>query len=171
MFGIKNIIPDPTSTNEMIRDARVLAAKKENMGKLRWSSILSSISTVGAVVGGPLMAAGVIGLASYFFGGATAAATGIASMGMFPIVATLVVGALFVGMSVASAYAASRIWQSKQFDNFEINAQSTAHHLVQELKANDMCIEQEKSTRADGKSWSQYAKERSTVAAQPGIQA
>ena len=173
--------------DHIVTDPEVRAVKTKMMNRLRQNSLLNSVSTIGALIGGPLFAAGIMGVASALFGkvavtaaattaATTTATTAAASAGMFaaigglPVVAMLVVGALFVGISVASAYKASRIWQSKQFDNFEVGAKSTAHHLVQELKANNMCLvnehEHEANRRADGKSWVVVMRERGEQAMQ-----
>ena len=156
---------------EILDDKAALAAKSKVMRTLRWNSILNSVSTIGALIGGPLLAAGVMGMAQALFGaaGATgAAATAVgtfAAIGGFPVVALLGVGALFVGVSVASSFVASRIWQSKNFDTYEVTAKSTAKHMVEELKGNHLCVavnEAELPKRADGKTWRQYAQERQT---------
>lgn len=151
---------------QIVKDPEILAVKDKMMRKLRKNSLLTSVSTIGALIGGPLFAAGIMGVATALFSAGAATATGLAVIGGLPVLAMLGVGALFVGISVGAAYKASRIWQSKQFDNFEVGAQSTAHHLVQELKANNMClVEEHKTARADGKSWEQYMKERSAAQA------
>lgn len=166
MVKILPHIANPLANEDIIKDKSMLATKGKLMNSLKWNSILNSISAIGALIGGPLFAGGIIGLANALFSNtaATAATTGmLASIGGLPVVAMLGVGALFVGISVTTTYVSSRIWQSKQFDNFEVNAQSTAQHLVKELKANDMCIEHEKPARADGKSWTQAMQERAAM--------
>jgi hypothetical protein len=176
-----------TNTEEhIVNDPQMRAVKDKMMARLRKNSMLNSVSTIGALIGGPLFAAGIMGVASTLFGkavvatagtgavavaegaaatGGAAVATGIAAIGGWPVIAMLAVGALFVGISVMATYKASRIWQSKQFDAYEVSAQSTAHHLVQELKGNNMCLVEEHK-RADGKSWGDYLKERAAAAEQ-----
>jgi hypothetical protein len=194
MFGFNKISFDPTATNDQIRDAQVLAAKKENMAKLKWNSILGSASRALGFIAGPLLAAGVVaGLGKTLAalsgeavvkGGASAlteattATAAVAPMELgaaiaagftVPVIGTLIVGAALAAVSIGADYLASRIWQSKTFDNFELNAQSTAHHMVQELKANGVVIEQPQApARQEGKSWVQYEEARRT-SVQPGV--
>lgn len=147
------------TTDEIFKDKNVLEVKNKMMGKLKLNAMLGSVSRVATFIGGPLLAGGLgVGLGSVLSAmanGATllGAITGLA----LPVVGTLVAGAVFVGVAVAADYAATRIWQSSQFDNFEMNAESTARHLVKELKVNSMCLtqEHEQNQRADGKSWVQ----------------
>ena len=172
MVKILPHIHNPLADEDIVKDTAVLTSKKKVMGSLRWNSLLNGISTIGALIGGPLFAAGIMGAANALFVEGAAVGTGFAAaIGGMPVVAMLGVGALFVGVAVASTYAASRIWQSKQFDNFEINAESTAHHLVKELKANDMCLTDEHATpaRADGKTWQQTVIERRAAQQQQHI--
>jgi len=62
-----------------------------------------------------------------------------------------------LGVAVGTGYAASRLLQSNQFDNFEINAESTARHLVKEMKSSKTVVTEEhnQNVRADGKRWVQ----------------
>lgn len=170
MFGLKKVNFDLTATNESIRDRQVLAAKKENMGKLKWNSVLNSVSQVSTFIGGPLLAGSLPFAIKSIFESMSAGSTfltavaGLAAPATLPILGTMAVAAAFIAVAVGTNYVASRIWQSKTFDNFEINAQSTANHLIKELKANNMCLEHEKP--ADGKNWVQYENARRDAATQ-----
>lgn len=172
MLGLEKL--DPTSTNPLIQDQQVLAAKKDSMGKLKWNAMLNSISQVSAFIGGPLLAGSLpFAIKSVFETVATGATLGAAITGLsLPIIGTMAVAAMFIVTSVASSYIASRIWQSKTFDNYEISAQSTARHIVQEIEAHNKCVaEKQEPTRADGKTWQQYEQTRRNTTPQPGLQA
>ena len=164
---------------EVISDPIALSTKKKVMRSLRVNSVLNSVSKVAAFVGGPLLAGSLpFAIKSIFeiMAGAsaiTASAPGfLSAVGAFfgasaslPIIGTMAIAALAIGIAVATDYAASRIWQSKQFDNYEFSAESTAHHLVREIQANNMCITTENKGRADGKTWVQYDTARKAAAA------
>lgn len=153
-------------SQEIITDGRALSIKKKMMKSLRWNSILGSVSQVATFIGGPLMAAGLTAAAMAFMGtvaqtGSLAAAISgitLASIGGLTTVGILATGALFVTAAVGSNYLASRIWQSRMFDNYEISAVSTAKHMVEEIKSNNMCFVKEEPARTDGKSWAQFVR-------------
>ncbi|MFW0776916.1 MAG: hypothetical protein ACN2B6_04265 [Rickettsiales bacterium] len=161
---------------EVISDEDAIANKSKIMKTLRWSSGLSSISTVAALVGGPLVAAGVMSVANAVLGTAEVATAGaLAGIGGVPAVAMLGVGALFVGASVASHYMASRIYQSKNFDNLEVTAKSTAKHIAEEMQKvqQPLAVNVEvghDNQRADGKKWTQVIDEQRGIQRQQEAQ-
>jgi|GEM_PF-3760064 len=147
-----------TKSEEIFKDQKVLDVKQKMMGKLKWSAMLGSVSRVATFIGGPLLAGGLgIGLGSVLTAISAGATLGAAITGLaLPVLGTLVAGAFFVGVAVAADFAATRIWQSSQFDNFEMNAESTARHMVQEMKTSHITmVEHEQNQRADGKTWVQ----------------
>lgn len=160
--------------DEICTDKEVLQAKQTMMKKMKWSSVLSSISRVATFIGGPLLAGGLgVGLTSVITsmsaaGGGLALGAAIGAMAA-PVVGTLVAGAAFVALAVGADYAASRMWQAGQFDNLEVNAKSTAHHLVQEMKSNNLCLEHEQNCRSDGKKWANVVRPE-RPAQQPTVQ-
>jgi hypothetical protein len=134
--------PACDDASEMFHDKRVLADKHKVMDHMKWNALLGSIAESCKFVAGPLFGVGI--------GAAMAAG----------VITPLAIGLLgaavaFLVVGVASGFTATRIWQSGQFDNFELNAQSTARHLVQELKSEKMCMTYEQNCRADGKKWVQ----------------
>ena len=115
--------------------------------------MLTSISDSCKFVAGPLFSIGAGVLIT-----ALSATAGTAAAALMPLGVGLMAGALGVlAVAVSTGYYASRIWQSGQFDNFELNAQSTARHLVQELKTSrtTMVNEHGQNARSDGKKWVQ----------------
>lgn len=136
-----NMLPD---NSEMLEDKEMLATKSKLMERMRWNSLFASIGDTCKFVAGPLFGVAIGTMAASGF-----AITAAAGAMMVAAAALLVVG-------VASSYLSSRIWQSSQFDNFEINAKSTADHLVEKIKENNLClVEHEENKRKDGKSWVQ----------------
>ena len=162
----------PTQAEDIIKDAKMLSTKKKVMGSLRWNSVLNSVSKAAALIAGPLIASALVAGLPATLGAMTnfslaGIGSALAAGFSMPIAMTLAVGAVFAVAAIGADYAASRIWQSKQFDNYEITAQSTAKHLVEEIKSHNMCMtEHEVTSRADGKSWSQYVDDRKST--QPG---
>ena len=118
------------------------------MEKLKWNALLGSIAETSKFVAGPLFGVGI---------GAAMAAT---TLGWTLPLTLLTVAATFLVVGVAAGYASTRIWQSGQFDNFEINAESTARHLIKELKSSHIMTHEEhgQNARADGKKWVQVVK-------------
>lgn len=135
-------IPNPAADPELFADKKILDDKRRVMNHMKWSALLGSIADSCKYVAGPLFGVGI---------GAALAASAITPLAIGLLVAAM--GFLTVG--VTSGFAATRIGQSGQFDNLELNAQSTARHLVQELKAEKMCMTYEQNCRADGKKWVQ----------------
>lgn len=131
-------------SDEIIHDKHALEMKRQIMGKMKWNALLSSVAESCKFVAGPLFGCGV------------GAALAVGGLTLLPIT-LLAVATGFLIAGVASGYASSRIWQSGQFDNFEINAESTARHLVQELKSSRILHHEEhtQNVRADGKKWAQ----------------
>lgn len=128
-------------SDEIIHDKSAIQMKHKVMEKMKWNALLTSVAETCKFVAGPLAGIGIGGLMA-------------SSAFAIPV---LLVAATLLTVGVASGYASARIWQSGQFDNFELNAESTARHLVQELKTSRMVISEEhaQNTRADGKKWVQ----------------
>ena len=175
--------PNPHS-GEVIQDDETLGVKNKVMGHLRTSAVLASVSRVCSFIGAPLFAgsgAMAIGAAVTAVSSGTGTAGFLTALGTaaggaaagaaaaIPVLGVLAAGIAFLGIAVAADYVSSRIWQGSNFDNLELNARSTAHHLVQEIKANNICIQPEKaqeSARSDGKSWAASVQERRATAQQ-----
>ncbi len=130
--------PPPNPQDDIIDDDKSRSVKKIVMARLKPNTWLNSISKISTFIGAPLLAAGVTMAATAIFGAATIA-LGFAAISAATI-GVLAVGALFVTAAVATDYAASRIYQGCNFDNLEANADSTARHLVKEMKKNNMCL-------------------------------
>src|SRR5579884_2715520 len=113
----------PQSHDDICRDEKILQMKQKVLGRLKWSALLSNISDATKLIGGMLLTIGT-----------TLAIPAISSAGFaaIPIAATglLIAGGVALVTAIATGFAATRIVQGGQFDNFEINAQSTARHLV-----------------------------------------
>ncbi len=128
-------------SDEIIHDKFALETKHKVMDKMKLNALLGSIAESSKFMAGPLVGIGL--------GGVMASAAFA--------VPVLIAAAVFLTVGVVAGYASARIWQSGQFDNFELNAQSTARHLVQELKTSRMMISNEhgQNARSDGKKWVQ----------------
>lgn len=146
-------------TDDLIEDEQMRSTKKRVMQSLRWNSVLGSISQVSTFIAGVLMAAGMAIVLPAFASNIGLGLSG--AMAAIPAVGIAVLGgaAAVTAVAVGSNYIASRIWQSKQFDNYEIAAQSTARHLVKEIEDHNMCFTQQPA-RGDGKSWCDAMKAR-----------
>ncbi len=155
------IITKNTATmrpDDVVQDRQVLSMKNKMMKHLRWSSMLSSLSKMATFVAGVMIPVALTLIVPLIkdvttLSGALAAISGSG------------LGVGFLGMAVAATvlaigtdYVASRIWQAGNFDGLEVNAQSTAHHLVNEIMDNNLCLTEQKAApcRADGKSWTQF---------------
>lgn len=129
----------PPVTDDICTDPQIAYLKQKQMQKFRRHSFLSSIADSCKFVVGPLIA---VGMSTLIIGSVAPAVS----------ISLLAAAATFLITGVATSYAAARIWHDGQFNNYEISAKSTAHHMVQEIKANNMCFVKE-AGRADGKSW------------------
>lgn len=145
---------------EICTDPYAAEAKKGMLQRMRWSSVLGSIGTVCTFIGGPLVAAGMVGLFKSI--GSTAAAEGgsvlfsVAGLGIGAVTAGMLsAGALFASIAVVANYASTRIAQGHYIDQFEMNAKSTAKHLVEEIKKESMCLTTtpESPARTDNRNW------------------
>jgi hypothetical protein len=136
------------SADEICTDPEIAHLKQTMLKRLRRNSLLSSIGDTCKFIAGPMFG---IGIGAAISIGTVAATLPLALLGA--AMAFLVIG-------VTSSYSASRIWQAGQFDNYEITAQSTARHIVQEIKKENSCIA-EQPARTDGKSWTEVVKARS----------
>ncbi len=148
--------------SEIIHDKQALQIKHQVMDKMRKYSMLTSISDSCKFVAGPLFGIGTTLMIS--------ALTLAASAALMPIAIGMLVGAAaMLAGGVTTGYFASRMWQSGQFDNLEINAESTARHLVQELKTSRSTTVEEhtQNVRADGKKWAQVVSKDPNAIAQP----
>jgi hypothetical protein len=126
---------------ELFEEERIQSTKRKLMDKMRWNSLFQSVGDTCKFVAGPLMGVGI---------GVLALGTAPAAVGLSVIAA----GVALLTVGIASSYASSRIWQSAQFDNLEVNAKSTAEHLVEKIKENNLCLtEHPQNQRKDGKSW------------------
>jgi hypothetical protein len=138
----KTKVPDNgNNPDNIIEDEKSLAIKDKVMARLKANTWLNSISKMAMYVGTLLTTAttGVV-LGSLLHGGALAAAL------TAPVIGALAIGAAVIGVAVVTDFMASRIWQGANFDNLEANADSTARHLVKELKVNNMCLTNEQDS-------------------------
>ncbi len=125
--------------DEVCTDPHIAHLKRVQMQKFKRHSFLSSIADSCKFVVGPLIA---VGMSTFIIGSVASTVS----------VSLLVAAGVFLLGGVTASYAAARIWNDGQFNNYEISAQSTAHHIVQEIQANNICMT---TARADGKSWTQ----------------
>lgn len=129
------------------------AVKSDMMNRLKWNALFHSVSDSAKFIASPLFAMGATILIVGSVGGvAVPIWVGVSILGA--AAASLVVG-------VTTGFFADRIWQEHSVNVSEMNAKSTAKCLVNELKANNLCLTQEeKPCRNDGKSWQQFTAER-----------
>ena len=135
----------PNNPDNIIEDNKSLEIKDKVLARQKTSSVYNSISKVAMFLGTFLLTTGAaIALPALIAGTAVAAST----------IGILAIGAAFLTGGVATDYMSSRIWQGCNFDNLEANADSTARHLVKELKANNMCMVEHGSPGAQRSDWS-----------------
>jgi len=152
----------PNNPDNIIEDRKSLAIKDKVMARLKPNTWLNSVSKVATFIGGPLMAAGLTAAAAGIFHGGIAGltwgsvGTALTSAALAPALGMIAAGAIFVALAVGTDYIASRIWQGCNFDNLEANADSTARHLVKELKTHNMCMVEHNAPGIQKKDWAQY---------------
>jgi hypothetical protein len=153
MADAKNI-----KTDEICDDPKIAELKEKQMEKFKKHSMLNSIAETTKFLAGVLITVGMaIALPEFVaaVGAGFAGGIGISALGIGLIAAA----AVATGIAIFASYKATNIWTDGQFNNYEISAKSTAHHLVQEIESHNMCLT-EKSGRTDGKSWCQVAAEK-----------
>lgn len=130
---------------DICKDKELRAIRQKTFAKLKWSPVLNSASRLMGMFGGPLFGTGLLALIG--FGGTSVIATTAIIMAS--------VGAALSIMSIAADYISTRIAQDGYLDQTDVGARSNARYLVQELKANNMCLvqEHEQNCRTDGKKW------------------
>ena len=137
--------PSAAPDYDVVEDKKTLAVRNKALDHMKAGPMYNSVARLMLMIGGPLLTAGLMGMIT---AGAGVAVTTIA-------VITAVGAALTVGGIVVD-YVGTRSSQSGGLDQSEFNAQSTARHLVQELKANNMFMPTfENNKRGDGRSWVQ----------------
>lgn len=153
-------------TDEICDDPQIAYFKQKQLNKLKGNSLLNSIADTFKFMAGVLTTVAMAVIIPEFAkaAGASGFMAGVATVSSMGA-ALLIAAAATTLIAVASSYKASRIWHDGQFNNYEISAKSTAHHIVQELKANNTCLTEGQS-RADGKSWTQYNDTRKAAIAQ-----
>ncbi len=141
------------TTDEICDDPQIAHFKEMQQEKFKKHAQLESISESAKAVTGPLFAIGISTLIAVL-GTAT----------IIPIavpIAMLAAGAASLTTAVITNYKAREIWADGQFNNYEISAKSTAHHMVQEMKASGLeVVHHEESRRSDGKNWQEYISTR-----------
>jgi hypothetical protein len=148
----------------LIGDNETLEVKRQLLDNLKANSLLTSISKATTFLAGVMLAAGmaIIGTALKDVAVGASLPTVIAAVSNPVGLSFLGVAIAATAIAVVTDYKASRIWQGGNFDNLEMNARSTAKHLVEQLKENNLCLtkprEHEQNQRADGKQWSQVVR-------------
>ena len=132
--------------DDLYTDKELKSSRDRAMEHMRHGPRLQAISRFILMIGGPILTAGVIGLIG--IGGAAAAGGGIA-------IAATIIGAALTAIGMYTDYNSSRHYQSGYLDQVEVGAKSTARHLVQELKAQNISMNFEQNQRQDGMSWVQ----------------
>lgn len=154
-------------------DEKTRATKAEVLTRYDRSATYNSLSKVATFVGTMFTTAGVtMGLGAIAGTAAIAATTPV-------ILGVLAIGALFLGGAVVADKIASHIYQGANFDNLEANANSTARHLVSELKTNSMCLtnendspcHQQEQQDQSNKKWASQIEARRTATIQEEIYA
>ena len=142
-------------TDEICDDPKIAHFKEMQQAKFKQHARLNSIAETSRFIAGPMFAIGASTLIAALVGTTAMAAA-------MPVAITLLsVAGAALATAVVSSYKASRIWTDGQFNNYEISAKSTAHHMVQEMKASGLeVVHHEESRRGDGKSWQEYISTR-----------
>lgn len=139
--------------DDIIRDAEMARAKEKTLNKMRWDAQMRGTAQMLGMFSGPILGGGIYAMAG--------------AAGVTPLGAAMVgVGTLLGLGAVATTYMASRTSQDGGFDQVEAGAQSTAKHIVEELKKNNLCLkedhEYDNPGRADGKPWLQALVEQAS---------
>lgn len=116
---------------------------------------LASIADISKFVAGPMFAIGASALIAFFTGAAATMSVAV------PITLLAVAGAA-LATGVVASYKASRMWSDGQFNNYEISAKSTAHHIVQELQTAQTSAVTHHHARSDGKTWQEFVSNTSS---------
>lgn len=124
-------------------DKAMLKVHDKTLDRMKWGPIFNSASRLMLVIGGPLLTAGLMAL------------VGVGAVAFTTAIALTAVGAAVTVAGIGVDYIGTRHSQSGYMDQAEFGAQSTARHLVQELKASNMCMTFEQNARGDGRSWVQ----------------
>ncbi len=132
-------------SDDVFDDKAMRQARDKTLGKLALGPMYNSASRLMLMIGGPLLTAGLMGFLGVG-GGAIALGTTLA---------VAAAGAALTVTGIAVDYMGTRAMQAGGMDAAEVGAQSTARHLVQELKASNLCMTFEQNSRADGRSWVQ----------------
>lgn len=144
-------------------DEQVKAARAQTMEKMKWGPMIGSVSRAAAMIGGPLFGTGLMGILVLSKADPTL---------FMPLAIAATIGAALSLGAIALDYVGTRWSQSAGLDQTEVGAKSTARHLVQELKSNNMCFlktqECEAPARADGKSWAGIEREKPACQIQRG---
>jgi hypothetical protein len=145
-------------TDEICDDPHIAELKAKQMKKFRWHSMLGSIAETFKFLAVIFTAVGT-SAAIRPFAEMLGSSGLIAAFGAIPVSGVLFLGmaAVATAVAIAATYKATNIWTDGQFNNYEISAKSTAHHMVQEIEAHNLCLTENKG-RADGKSWCDVAK-------------
>ena len=135
------------------------------MGKQHMASLFNSIADSMQFMGGVLLATGMaITIPSINF----ATVTNLATLGS-AIAAASTVGLAFVGVAavctaavICARMASSHYYHTGNYKLADIGAKHNAKYIVEELKSQNACIQQEyqQNGRSDGKTWVQAASEK-----------
>lgn len=131
------------ATDDLYTDKELAKARDKTMDHLKAGPKLHAVSRFILMIGGPILTAGVMGLIGF----------GTAGTGL--VAGAILAGAALTGIGIAIEYNGIRNNQSGHMDQVEVGAKSTARHLVEELKSQNMCQTFEQNARKDGKSWVQ----------------
>jgi len=134
-----------SDSDELVEDKKLLSIRNKAYEHMKVGPMYNSMARLMLMIGGPILTAGVMGLIG--LGGAAITPATIA-------IVTAIGLALTVG-GIAVDFMGTRSSQSGYLDQAEVGAQSTARHLVQELKASNLCMTFEQNARNDGRSWVQ----------------
>lgn len=134
-------------TDEICDDPHIAHLKQVQQEKFKRHATLSSIGDAAKFIAGPMFAIGISTLITVM--------AGVSAIPLAVPLALLGFAAAALTVGVGSSYAATRIWTDGQFNNCEISAKSTAHHMIEELK--NMGAEQAVPT--DNR-WQEYVSSR-----------
>lgn len=126
-------------------------AKNKTLKQMKFAAVCDSVSRMTAVMGMPLLSAGLIGICLY--------CVGTAGMPLWLAAGMTGAGVVLQTVSTVADYVSTQVKQVTNFDQLAIAAQSNAKHLVKELEAGGLALQpgNEAKTRCSGqqKNWKQ----------------
>lgn len=132
-------------------DPAIMQLREHITGQMDKKTMLDSITDTTKLITGPLIAIGCSTLIAAF-ATATQAAAVLIPCG----IGLLLAGGVSLATSIATSYYSTQINRKTSFDRGELDRMRAAHHLVEALRDNNLCITEDKTPT---RNWSQTVKQ------------